>query len=71
VAFADSLALVNRSLSQHPGIRPVWTAAYTRAATSPQSIQGLGGQRELELARRIPLPPSPPPSPRLSARELL
>jgi hypothetical protein len=65
---AYEVALVNRSLSQHPGVRPVWAAACERVVERVNHARGATSAHDLELARRIPLPPSPPPSPTIPAR---
>ncbi|WVW82306.1 hypothetical protein I302_104312 [Kwoniella bestiolae CBS 10118] len=65
--------LVERSISSHPQIRQAYQAALLKPIprvlrTQPQ--RGFGypdPARQLEIARNIPLPPSPPPSPRLNA----
>jgi hypothetical protein len=59
---ADEAALVNRSLSQHPGVGPVWTAAGGRIMQERMRIM------DVEYARRIPLPDSPPSSPTIAPR---
>jgi len=60
---ADVAALVNRSLSQHPGVGPVWTAAGGRIMQERMRIM------QVEYARRIPLPDSPPSSPTIAPRK--
>jgi hypothetical protein len=70
MVVANEAALVIRSLSQHPGVRPVWAAACDRVVERVNQARVATSADDLELARRIPLPPSPPPSPIIPARRL-
>ncbi|WWD17878.1 hypothetical protein CI109_102322 [Kwoniella shandongensis] len=64
--------VVQRSISSHPHIRPAWQAAIsqdpTRKGIDMRQRQAM--VQRLEMAKRVPLPPSPPPSPRLGTKIL-
>ena len=70
LTLADQIALVTRSLSQHPGVGPVWTEACERILSNAAPGRDHATIGDVELARRIPLPPSPPSSPLLGPRRL-
>ncbi|OCF55447.1 hypothetical protein L486_06930 [Kwoniella mangroviensis CBS 10435] len=60
--------LVERSISSHPLIHQAYQSSLTKPIprnlrSFSQNIVGdQNGVRQLEIARQIPLPPSPPPS---------
>lgn len=58
--------LIDRTLSSHPQVRPIWMEAISRA----KAQEFVRGMADIDVAMRIPLPPSPPPSPVLGPRRL-
>ncbi|KAK8865933.1 hypothetical protein IAR55_001082 [Kwoniella newhampshirensis] len=73
--------VIQRSISTHPEVRHAWQTALSRpskpqfASTVAQSQRqgryaSIDQEHRLEMARNIPLPPSPPPSPRFRGKVL-